>query len=408
MNKRIIKVLLASIIAISAIISLASCDMLPAELQDMLGIGGECKHANVEWVTDMAATCKFEGTNHSVCSDCGEIVEYGKIPVADHALGEWEIDYESTCIKQGSHYKKCTTCKAKVLVEELPLSTEHAYELGMCTDCRAVQPESAGLVFTSNGDGTCVLAGIGSCTDSSLVVPATSPAGDTVTSVAATAFLDKTFIKSLVLPDTISSAGLNAFTGCPIVKASVPAAVVPAVRCSTIVELTITGTGMIPDAAMSAASDLKKVHIKEGVTGIGEAAFMGCKKLHHVGMPESLTTIGASALAQCTSLRLINIGTGVTTIGEQAFANSTGLETVTIPASVKFIGKGAFVCSALSNKKNTSSLENVEFAVTEGWFATSAPGAGYGANIESAELDDNSLAASALNSVYGGYHIKRN
>ena len=42
---------------------------------------------------------------------------------------------------------------------------------------------SQGLEFTSNGDGTCYVSGIGTCTDLDIAVPPTSPDGDTVTAI---------------------------------------------------------------------------------------------------------------------------------------------------------------------------------------------------------------------------------
>ena len=44
---------------------------------------------------------------------------------------------------------------------------------------------SEGLEFTSNGDGTCFVSGIGTCTDTILYVPPTSPSGDAVKSLGA-------------------------------------------------------------------------------------------------------------------------------------------------------------------------------------------------------------------------------
>ena len=389
-------------------ISLASCDMLPAELQDMLGLSsGECRHTNVDWVTDVAATCKLEGKNHSVCSLCGEVVEYGKIPVADHVLGEWEIDYESTCNKTGVRYKKCSSCKAKVVVEDLPLSSSHNYDFGVCTNCKVAQTASIGLKFTSNGDGTCTLSGIGSCTDNSIVVPATSPAGDTVTSVAASAFFDNTTITSIILPDSISAVGENAFKGCPIARASVPAPVVASVKNDKLTELVVTGNGVIPASAMYTAPALAKLTMKEGVTEIGDSAFSSCPKLSSITMPDSLKIIGASAFARCDKIGRVTIGSGVTTIGDYAFGNSAGITTLFIPASVKYIGIGAFVCSAHHNRENPSLLADVEFEITEGWFAASTAGASIGLSISSEELADNSIASDLLNSTYGGYYIKR-
>lgn len=43
--------------------------------------------------------------------------------------------------------------------------------------------ESTGFMFESNGDGTCTLAKIGDCTDSDIVIPEKSLAGDTVTMI---------------------------------------------------------------------------------------------------------------------------------------------------------------------------------------------------------------------------------
>ncbi len=48
------------------------------------------------------------------------------------------------------------------------------------------------LEFTSNGDGTCYVSGIGSCTDTDIIIPSTSPDGDSVTSIGDWAFEDCT------------------------------------------------------------------------------------------------------------------------------------------------------------------------------------------------------------------------
>ena len=47
---------------------------------------------------------------------------------------------------------------------------------------------STGLSFRSNGDGTCAVAGIGTCTAACILIPPQSPAGDTVTEILAGAF----------------------------------------------------------------------------------------------------------------------------------------------------------------------------------------------------------------------------
>ena len=48
---------------------------------------------------------------------------------------------------------------------------------------------SEGLEFTSNGDGTCYVAGIGECTDTDIVIPEVSPTGDVVIAIGTYAFV---------------------------------------------------------------------------------------------------------------------------------------------------------------------------------------------------------------------------
>ena len=59
---------------------------------------------------------------------------------------------------------------------------------------------SQGLEFISRDAGTCSLKGIGSCTDTDIIVPLTSPLGETVTSIDASAFEGVTSIVSITIP----------------------------------------------------------------------------------------------------------------------------------------------------------------------------------------------------------------
>lgn len=72
---------------------------------------------------------------------------------------------------------------------------------------------SEGLEYESNGDGTCYLIGIGDCTDTDIVIPETSPDGDTVFAIDRNAFASEA-ITSITIPTTIEEIGRNAFNGC--------------------------------------------------------------------------------------------------------------------------------------------------------------------------------------------------
>ena len=56
---------------------------------------------------------------------------------------------------------------------------------------------SVGLEFTSNRDGTCYVTGIGTCTDTDVVIPSISPDGDSVTSIGNGAFYDCSSLTSV-------------------------------------------------------------------------------------------------------------------------------------------------------------------------------------------------------------------
>lgn len=72
---------------------------------------------------------------------------------------------------------------------------------------------SKGLEFESLEDGTCVLLGMGECTDTDLVIPPTSPTGDKVVEIDNAAFAGEA-ITSVTFPTTLESVGRNAFNNC--------------------------------------------------------------------------------------------------------------------------------------------------------------------------------------------------
>ena len=74
---------------------------------------------------------------------------------------------------------------------------------------------SSGLVFESNGDGTCRVTDMGSCTDTCLIIPDKSPDGDEVTAIAVGAFAVNTTINAVQIPAGVSEIGEGAFAGCP-------------------------------------------------------------------------------------------------------------------------------------------------------------------------------------------------
>ncbi len=71
-----------------------------------------------------------------------------------------------------------------------------------------------GLDFVSRGDGTCYIAGIGTCTRTEFEIPTVSPDGDRVTKINDLAFENCKDIVSVSIPSSVKTIGTGAFRGC--------------------------------------------------------------------------------------------------------------------------------------------------------------------------------------------------
>lgn len=183
------------------------------------------------------ATCRVRAT----CTVCGKT----QPGYASHSLEETER-VEPTAHQDGSVTYVCSVCGHS--------STEVLPATG-----------SVGLEYILR-DGTYTVAGIGTCTDSVLVIPAYID-GIKVTGIKAWAFN----------------------------------------RCQSITEVVIPSTVIeIDECAFMECTNLLYVEIQEGVTAIGHSAFAWCENLRIVELPASVTSIGDHAFAICGYLNSIN------------------------------------------------------------------------------------------------------
>ena len=79
------------------------------------------------------------------------------------------------------------------------------------------------------------------------------------------------------------------------------------------------GLGGFSGALSNDAFQLKEIVIPDSVTTIGSNAFYNCDSLSSVVIGNSVTTIGYSAFYECSNLSSVVIGDSVTTIGDYAF-----------------------------------------------------------------------------------------
>ena len=106
----------------------------------------------------------------------------------------------------------------------------------------------------------------------------------------------------------------------------------------------------IGDNAFQGISGLKSVKIPNGVTSIGKKAFFGCSGLTSVTIPDSVNSIGKYAFQDCVNLYSVTIPDSVTIIDYATFKGCTRLAKVTIGNSVTSIGYFAFAyCNSLKS-----------------------------------------------------------
>ncbi len=88
-----------------------------------------------------------------------------------------------------------------------------------------VDVSSKGLMFESNGNGTCYVSGMGSCRDSFVILPRFSPEGDRVIGVGDYAFRNCTYLRSVDIHEGIRYIGAYAFYGSGLVNVNIPSEV---------------------------------------------------------------------------------------------------------------------------------------------------------------------------------------
>lgn len=83
--------------------------------------------------------------------------------------------------------------------------------------------------------------------------------------------------------------------------------------------------------------------LPNSITSIGNSAFTGCSGLTSIAFPCNITNISDYCFSRCSSLKSIEIPTSVKSIGKSAFAACVGFKSVHIPDNVSNIGECAFV-----------------------------------------------------------------
>ena len=263
--------------------------------------GDSLGHSFTNYVSDNNATCTQDGTKTAKCDKCNEKDtvkdidsklhhSYTKQIVSDEYLAS-----SATCTEKATYYYSCECGEKGTETFEYGSTINHNFVNGSCTYCGKKQEPSRGLAFTLFSDGTYEVSGIGSCTDTEIVIPSVYN-DKPVTSIGNSSFSDRSRLTSVTIPDSVTSIGDEAFSGCSGIESLVVTEGNKKYHSANncIIE---TGTKQLVVGCKTSI-----IPSDGSVTSIGDRAFYNCSGLTSVTIPDCVTSIGDWAFSHCYKL----------------------------------------------------------------------------------------------------------
>ena len=181
------------------------------------------------------------------------------------------------------------------------------------------------------------------CTQASDIESVTLP--DSLTTIEKNAFYNCEKLKSVTIPQNVSSIGLAAF--------------VEGLSESSLTEIKVDPENPYfseKDGVVFSKDGTKLIvfpsgrsgdyQIPDGTVSVGDYAFYYCVNVSSITVPGSVRSLGEGAFGNCSSLTKAVLNEGLEEIGEYAFQSSSGIRDIIIPASVKSVGKNGFRLSS--------------------------------------------------------------
>ena len=209
------------------------------------------------------------------------------------------------------------------------------------------------------------------CYDMSVLASITIP--NSVTSIGGGAFSGCSSLTSVTIPHSVTSIGNDAFYGCSsLTSVAIPSSVTSIgyaafSGCSSLTSVIIPNGVTNIDGVFYGCSSLTSVTIPNSITSIGGYTFYGCSSLTSITIPNSVTSIGIGAFDGCSSLTSVAIPSSVTSIEKRTFRGCSSLTSVTIPNSITSIGESAFEnCTSLTSITIGESVSKIGYSAFSG------------------------------------------
>ena len=350
-------------------------------------------HGTYKWVVDKQETCGATGTKHEECTGCGA-KRNTKTTIA--ATGNHTYSY--TCSRKckvcsasnpnpASHtYSYTCSRKCKVCSASNPNPASHTYtgsydtKCNTCSATRSLSEKDVTLnnltyhVIPDENGGTATLTAVSKSLSGKVTVPS-KVNGAAVVAVAGYAFENCKYVTGIVIPNSVTSIGNCAFSGCTglyelqlpfldrtfaylfgtVVYGDVSKQNVPL----SLKKVTIN-SGKIPNYSFKNCDDISTVVLGDKVTEVGSYAFAECNSITTLTVGKAAELIGVGAFENCESLTKVTIGAGTKIIDESAFRNCVSLSTITVGSNVTIIGDYAFQnCISLETFTLPANLEQI-------------------------------------------------
>lgn len=161
-----------------------------------------------------------------------------------------------------------------------------------------------------------------------------------VTTITAWAFRNCKSLKSITIPNNITSIEDSRYSGVFAGCDSLTSIIVE--EGNPIYDSRNNCNAIIETRSNTLIAGCQNTTILNIIAKIGKCAFYGCESLTSITVPNGVKSIGEKAFFCCTGLTTITIPNSVESIGDCAFAGCSSLTSVSIPNSVTSIGEDAF------------------------------------------------------------------
>ena len=200
--------------------------------------------------------------------------------------------------------------------------------------------------------------------------------GHEVVAIGDRAFENRTDLRTVMIPDSVTRINIGAFSGCINLANITLSKKIEKIgenafyNCDSLQSVEIPkclndvyaryDSIDIPNGVFNECSNLKTIIFEEGSTVIADALFRGCDGLESVTIPNTVTQIYGYAFADCKNLKNINISDSVTVLEENVFQNDTSITEINLPDSITALGRGAFSgCNRLKSIVIPDSVINI-------------------------------------------------